>query len=240
MSMTAPINLNLWLLTGRHDDFVNAQLNSGGRRSSNVKDAALVEARGLLHLGDTSADFYVIGAMAALVVAGSVTGDAGIMFLPYSHTLPGPTIAGGKFVTATGGGELRLLYRPTSLPAAATWRVSRKEDVAEVKNDIGERWELPYHYIDGVVYVDWSSFDGFDFAFRPTEWLQGSFVEIKLPPVGYPYQAVASAALQSNTLLSLLAEEGELTAFHAARGAIWRVGALASAIVKRSDRLNPD
>lgn len=65
--MTVNIKLNtwLWLLCGRSTGFKSDILNTGIAYGTPQANPDVVEARALLHLGDTRTDFHVFGAMAA-------------------------------------------------------------------------------------------------------------------------------------------------------------------------------
>ena len=112
------LNRHLWLLTGRCNDFVTPLLNTGRRYGDAVPSELIVEARKILHLADKTTDYYVIGAMAALVASRHILGgDTSPMFLPHSLHVLAPTISGGELRPA-GPQHPTMLHRPKSLPVA--------------------------------------------------------------------------------------------------------------------------
>lgn len=233
--MESALNRHLWLLTGRCDDFVATALNTGIRHGDALPSVEVTAARQLLHLHDTTTDYYVIGAMAALTAyrpdAGS---DTSLLFLPRNLHIKPPTISGGELRPA-GPQHPSMLHRPTALPAVSRWYITKTAaDLVSITTDTGFSRTVPFRLASGVVYIDWPEEVGFHAAFAPTVgvWDVGSQVVITTEPSGYPYTAVAKSIKQSLDLVRLMSTEGTLSAFHAAQSSIQKVGALVSAVVQ--------
>jgi hypothetical protein len=235
--MDTSLNRHLWLLTGRHSDFVNPELNTGVSYGDLVPSEEVAAARATLHLGDRTTDYYVIGAMAALRVFRPSAGpDTTSMFLPHSLHIRPPSIAGGT-IQPMDKQQPSLLYRPADLPVARRWYVTRVSgDVVRITTDTGYMKDVPYRMAASVVYPEWPEEIGFSAAFAPTggNWQDGSQVIISTEPSGYPYSAVARTIKNSIHLIRLMATEGTLADFHAARSSIQKVGALTAAVVQWS------
>lgn len=233
--MEATLNRHLWLLTGRSSDFVTPALNTRIRHGDALPSEEVQAARALLHLGVTSTDYYVIGAMAALTAFRPLAGaDTSTLFLPYTLQVAAPSIAGGALRPA-GPQHPSTLHRPSKLPAARTWYVTRKSStLVKITTDTGYNHTVVYRLAAGVVYIDWPEEIGFHAAFAPTGgvWVDGSQVIINTEPSGYPYSAVAKEIRQAPELVRLMAEQGTLSAFHAAQSPIQKVGALVAAVVQ--------
>jgi hypothetical protein len=232
--MNTVLNRHLWLLTGRHNDFVNPELNTGRRYDDVVPSDEILTARRVLHLNDRTTDYYVIGAMAALVAFRPDAGpDASSMFMAHSLHVRPPTIAGGK-IKPSSNQHPSLLYRPSSLPVSRRWYVSYLSgDLLRITADTGYTQEAPYREAAGVVYPEWPAEIGFTAAFAPdSPWGEGSQVVISTEPSGYPYPSVARDIKNSIHLVRLMSKEGTLSEFHAAQSAIQKVGALAAAVVQ--------
>ncbi len=244
--MTNPrLHLYLWLLTGRCDDFVAPALNTGLRYGAASRDPETEQARKMLHLTDTSTDYYVIGAMAALYAARSalrgMRDEETVMFLPGSLRLRAPSVSGGEFRLA-GPRYPTMLHRPRSLPAARTWYVTYLNSLeVTITNDAGYSSRADYAHVNDTVYVKWPAETGFHAAFAPTGnvWTTGSRIVIRAEPSGYPYAAVAESIRQSNSLIRVMSAEGTLTAFVSAVDPLQQVGALVAAIVLRNHKLSP-
>ena len=235
------INRHLWLLTGRSSDFVAEALNTGLSYGGGSPSTEVVIAREMLRLGDTTTDYYVVGAMAALQAAGSPAGgDVSTVFLPGALRIKPPTVAGGELRPASSLPP-SLIHRPTSLPAGRVWTVSCVDAATSlVSDDAGYSALVPTRFSSGVVYPEWPAYVGFHAAVAPDGgvWEPGSSFTIVTEPSGYPYAAVAASAASSHPLANLLSSEGELSAFHTAPSSIQRVGALVAAVVKRSAKDN--
>jgi hypothetical protein len=233
--MEPTLNRHLWLLTGRTDNFVTPTLNSKLNYEGPPPSAAVLAARSLLHLGDTSTDYYVIGAMAALTAFRPLAGpDTSPLFLPRTLQVAAPSISGGSLRPA-GPQHPSMLHRPSRIPAPRVWYVTCKSStLVRITTDTGYDRTVVYRLAAGVVYIDWPEEIGFHAAFAPTGgvWVDGSQVIIRTEPSGYPYPAVAKQIRQSTELVRLMSEEGTLSAFHAAQSSLQKVGALAAAVVQ--------
>lgn len=233
--MESTLNRHLWLLTGRCDNFVTSSLNTGIRHGDALPFAEVTLARRLLHLSDTTTDYYVIGAMAALATSRPDAGDdTSVLFLSRNLHIKAPTISGGELRPA-GPQHPSMLHRPTALPVARRWYVAKTaDDLVSITTDTGFSRTVPFRLASGVVYIDWPEEVGFHAAFAPTGslWDVGAQVVITTEPSGYPYTAVAKSIKQSLDLIRLMSTEGTLSDFHAAQSSIQKVGALVSAVVQ--------
>lgn len=233
--METSLNRHLWLLTGRHNDFVNPDLNTGRYYGDVIPTPEIAAARAALCLGDRTTDYYVVGAMAALVSFRPAAGpNTSSMFLPHSLHIRPPSIAGGT-VRPMNQQQPSLLYRPKDLPVARRWYVTRiAAGTVRITTDTGYLKDVPYRLAASVVYPEWPEDIGFAAAFAPAGgvWVDGSQVIISTEPSGYPYGAVAQSIKNSIDLIRLMSTEGTLAEFHAARSSIQKVGALAAAIVQ--------
>lgn len=239
--MESTLNRHLWLLTGRCDDFVTPALNTRIRYGDAVPSKEVAVARALLHLGVTSTDYYVIGAMAALTAFRPLAGvDTSTLFMPRTLQVAAPSISGGSLRPA-GPQHPSMLHRPTKLPAARTWYVTRKSStLVRIATDTGYDRTVVYRMAAGVVYIDWPEEIGFHAAFAPAGgvWVDGQQVIIRTEPSGYPYSAVAKEIRQSPDLVRLMSEEGTLSPFHSAQSSLQKVGALAAAVVQWGIKAN--
>lgn len=233
--MEPTLNRHLWFLTGRSGNFVSPSLNTALRYGDAPPSEGVAAARKLLFLGDTSTDYYVIGAMAALMAFRPSAGaDTSTLFLPSNLRIAPPTIVGGELRPA-GPQHPSMIHRPTQLPVARNWYVTcRPSDVVLITTDAGYSRAVPYRMAAGVVYIDWPEEVGFHAAFAPTGgvWSVGAQVILTTEPSGYPYPTVAKEIRQLPELVRLMSEEGTLTAFHSASSSLHKVGALVAAVVQ--------
>lgn len=240
--MDIALNRHLWLLTGRHNDFVTPALNTGRRYGDAVASDEVRMARELLHLGDKTTDYYVIGAMAALVSFRPAAGpDTSTLFRPMGLHVKAPSISGGS-IRPSSIQHPSLLHRPTSLPVARRWYITRTaEGRATITTDTGYSKEVPYRFAAGVVYVEWPEEVGFRAGFAPSSgtWEDGSQVIISTEPSGYPYKFVADTIKNSIHMVRLMSTQGTLSEFHAAQSSIQKVGALTAAVVQWGAAANP-
>jgi hypothetical protein len=239
--MESTLNRHLWLLTGRNANFVTPALNTRIRYGDALPSKEVQAARALLHLGVTATDYYVIGAMAALTAFRPTAGvDTSTLFTPLTLQVAAPSISGGSLRPA-GPQHPSMLHRPSSLPAARTWYITRRSStLVRITTDTGYDRTVVYRLAAGVVYIDWPEEIGFHAAFAPVGgWVDGQQVIIRTEPSGYPYPAVAKEIRQSPDMVRLMSEEGTLSAFHSAQSSIQKVGALTAAIVQWGIKANP-
>ncbi len=240
--MEINLNRHLWHLTGRFNDFVTPALNTGRSYGDAVPSEDVVIARKLLRLDDTTTDYYIIGAMASLISFRPQAGaDTSALFRHRTLSII-PTSVMGADVHPPGAQPPSFLHRPTALPAAHRWYVTKTgSDKLEISTDHGYRQEVPFRFVNGIVYLDWPSEVGFDAAFAPAAgvWDIGSQVIFNVAPSGYPYKFVADAAKESFQLVRFMSTQGTLTAFHSAQSSLQKVGALAAAVVQWSVTANP-
>jgi hypothetical protein len=240
---TPRLHRYLWLLTGRNADFKNANLNTPVRFEVTDERDHIKEARDLLQLRRADTDFYVLGAMAALysslpALRGGPSEES-VIFSPGTLRIPSPTVDGT--FRPQDSRPISLVHRADDLPAAHTFRVSRKHSRALIETDNGRRYDAAYRHVDGTVYLDWPAEIPFVAAVRPYNgvWDDGSHFTIHSEPVGYPYAAVARRIKDSGNLIQLMVRYGTLGAFEASQSPIFKVGALVAAVVMRNLALSP-
>lgn len=227
----------LWLLTGRCSGFVNATLNTHIAYDLVNESNLIARGRDFLQLRTGDTDYYVAGAMAAVYASISalrgLPTEESIMFLPGGMRIPPPKIVGATLSPMFAGGP-KIKHVPSGIPAARVWTITCQDSASmEVRSDIGEVWQVPFIKAGVQVFPTWPVELGFNFGFRPVNdyWARGTQVTITAEPFTYPYESVARAAGQDPLLIDLLAANGMLEAFNAALPPIYKVGALAGALV---------
>lgn len=241
---TIPVksNLYLWLLTGRSGDFFNAALNTGVSYSVSDTPPEVKEARQLLHLGDTTTDFYVLAALAAVRMSTSF-----IRTLP--HELDAVFVRGFLTLPPVTSSVTLLPASDHSWPCIDGARAGRDRFTQLVISSLGGGKAQLTTNNGGEDRSDYNLTDNRDGTFRlsiakaaeygiqahflVTAWDPGSEVSVRFSPTRYPFATVAAAARDNSVARRLMTSEGVMQAFSETSNVATKVGLLGIAVIRR-------
>lgn len=238
MKKTIPIryNMHLWLLTGRSDDFVNPALNSSVSYHTADPPAEVVAARKLLRLDYKASDFYVMGALAAALATPTrrLPVDANSAFLPGMGLPPYLHVVGGT-LTALDAHNAPVVRGDVAGMRGFTQVYVRKlsGDRVSITTDSDFSTEVRGKMIGDTLYIPELRDFGIDANIRPTTWAEGSTVTISVPQTNYPAAMLAADIRDDTQAISLMLDTDTLEAFVSTPRPLYKVGALASAIMLR-------
>ena len=238
-------NLYLWLLTGRSDDFTNPALNLGIGYRTGKTPAEVVSMRELLRLDDTSSDFYVLGALAAV-----------LMSTPFVRTLPiekDSVFQGGLLQLPTISSSETMLP-----PDAASWpSINGERAGREGFTQVTFTYLTPaatiMSFSNGVEVVTYHTLSvlsgggyrlhfakaaeyGIRADFQVSAWAAASTVVVNLAPTRYPYADFVRRINVNSVALRLMTTEGTMQAYSELSNPAQKTGMLALAIIRRMIR----
>jgi hypothetical protein len=191
-----------------------------------------VECRKLLRLDDHRSDFYITGALASVAVSTpllrGVPDDVGAVFSADLVMLQVPSVTGAtalawEFADGTSGGR----------EGFTEVVVVRRGGAVELQTDNGRSNFAEFTFSNSTLSIPALSALGAPSRFATASWSEGQTIRIKIPQTGYPYAGMAATIADSSAAIQLMSEEGVLEAFASAVRPIYKVGALACAIIRR-------
>jgi hypothetical protein len=240
--ITVRSNLYLWLLTGRHNDFFNAALNTGIEYSVGDTPAEVRRLRKLLKLDHTETDFFVLAALAAAKMS-----TAFVRTLPHENdavfargilTLPTIEVScellkANDYAWPSISGEIAGSEGFTSVVIEKI-----NDDLARITTDTGKTETVGFSVAandDGSyrLRVDKSADYGIRAQFLMPSWDVADTITIRFAPTQYPFRKMADIIRADGDARKVMSTEGTLQAFSEVSNSATRVGMLSLAIIRR-------
>jgi hypothetical protein len=111
--------------------------------------------------------------------------------------------------------------------------VVRRGGAVELQKDNGRSDFAEFKFSNNTLSIPALGALGAPTRFTTASWIDGQTIRIKIPQTGYPYADMAATIADSSAAIRLMSEEGVLEAFASSVRPIYKVGALACAIIRR-------
>lgn len=235
------VNLYLWLLTGRSNDFYNQALNTGVSYSVADTPEEVTAVRKLLKLDQPETDFHVLAVLAASKMSTSfirtmpyerdIVFVNGLLSLPpvsASHEMlppdshSWPSVDGG-FAGRYGAARITFTDVGNGRAMIAAGDYSGFTDYTLAEED-GGTFRLSFARAPEL---------GIRAHFRVASWNTGDVVAVNLSPTRYPFRSVADSINRNGTARRLMNAEGTAQAFAESSNPARQVGMSGLAVMRR-------
>ena len=237
MTIYTKTNLHLWLLTGRCEGFHNAALNSGVRYLSSEPPHEVVVCRELLRLVDSRSDFYVLGALAAAAASAPLLrilpDDSGLAFTEDLMQLPAPSVTGAIVVAPNATSFALFDGNVAGREGFTSVSVTKRGTAVIIETDNGGTRFETFALTGTTLTIPALTDYGISARFTVGGWADGQSFTISMAQTNYPYDQMAAAIADSAIAVQLMLETGTMEAFASSVRPIFKVGALACAIMRR-------
>ena len=241
MHVQANTNLNLWLLTGRAEGFVSEHLNTAVAYPTASPTSTVVAARKFLRLDQTNTDFYVLGAMAAAYASmpslRELPDDNLAVFCRDLLRMPTPAVTGATLSPVDGVSWPSMVNHPRTTQAFTRLTFTRKGDQVLIRSDGDVDLLSDFSLTPNGVFIEKALELGVRAVFDVGGvWQEGSVIIVDVPPSRYPYAAFSDELNENGELLKFMSQAGTMEAFASSTNPVFKVGALAAAIMLESFR----